>query len=147
MTSHDSPGSGSRRSGTESWDEPADEPRSGAIRVGGDVSGGVLSTGAGARIRYEQATVRGTGPEAARLLEAISALRSGLRGDPAALAPGFAVQLDGQLADAEHELERAGDLGGTSRQLLHDRVGLLATAAAGGSSLAALAGELVRLLS
>ncbi|MFE0176145.1 hypothetical protein ACFWZ2_27865 [Streptomyces sp. NPDC059002] len=108
--------------------------------VGGDVSGGAICTGSGARIRCEQAGHVRT-DDTARLPAAIRELRATL-----ARHEGQTPGLEGELADAEDEIARTGDLGSARLGRLRERLELTALTAAGGSSLAAPAAQVSQLL-
>ncbi|MFF3272526.1 hypothetical protein ACFYWU_16595 [Streptomyces chrestomyceticus] len=134
--------------------DPSDRGRAptappGSIRVGGSVSGGVLSTGPGARITY--GTLEPDDP--ARLLAALGALRTALLAAPDPdPGPGSAAPeadptgLDAELAAAQEEIERHGTLTPPRRRALRERLDIIAAAAAGGASLAALAQSVASLL-
>ncbi|WP_399083347.1 hypothetical protein ACGH2B_02520 [Streptomyces sp. BBFR2] len=116
--------------------------RAGDITVGGSVSGGVLSTGADARIDY-----RAPQPlDVERLLPALTALHAALRPEGGGSDLG-AVVLGADVASAQEEIRSSGTLAPTRRQLLRERLELVATAGAGGASLATLAQTVVGLLS
>ncbi|WP_206506192.1 hypothetical protein [Streptomyces chrestomyceticus] len=131
--------------------DPSDRGRAptappGSISVGGSVSGGVLSTGPDARITY--GTLEPDDP--ARLLAALrTALLAAPDPDP---GPGSAAPeadptgLDAELAAAQEEIERHGTLTSPRRRALRERLDIIAAAAAGGASLAALAQSVASLL-
>ncbi|OKI02456.1 hypothetical protein A6A06_15575 [Streptomyces sp. CB02923] len=135
----------------------------GSISVGGSVSGGVLSTGPDARITYGTAEP----DDPARLLAALGALRTALLdasrpgpGVGTGLGPGPGsgsgsgsaeretdrTGLDAELAAAQEEIERRGALTSPRRRALRERLDIIAAAAAGGASLAALAQTVAGLL-
>ncbi|GCD32799.1 hypothetical protein OEIGOIKO_00517 [Streptomyces chrestomyceticus JCM 4735] len=138
--------------------DPSDRGRAptappGSISVGGSVSGGVLSTGPEARITYGAAEP----DDPARLLAALGALRTALLAAPdpdpgVGTGPGSAEReadatgLDAELAAAQEEIERHGTLTPPRRRALRERLDIIAAAAAGGASLAALAQSVASLL-
>ncbi|MFI2241735.1 hypothetical protein [Streptomyces chrestomyceticus] len=125
----------------------------GSISVGGSVPGGVLSTGPDARITYGTAE-----PDApVRLLAALGALRTALLAAPdpgpgTDPGPGSAEReadhpgLAAELAAAQEEIERHGTLPSPRRRALRERLDIIAAAAAGGASPAALAQTVASLL-